>query len=68
MSVNHDPLQKAFESIKDAEAPSEQQKEKMLHIVLAQAHQDETTLREKIAGLFRFIRGELHLAFLLCRQ
>lgn len=49
MSVNHDPLQNAFEFIKDAEAPSEQQKEKMLHIVLAQVHQDETTLKEKIS-------------------
>jgi hypothetical protein len=48
MPINHDPLQKAFETIKDAEAPSEQQKDKMLHIVLAQAHQNEITLREKI--------------------
>lgn len=48
MPINHDPLQKAFETIRDVEVPSEQQKEKMLHIVLAQAHQNETTLREKI--------------------
>lgn len=48
MPINQDPLQKAFETIKDTEAPSEQQKEKMLHTVLAQAHQNETTLREKI--------------------
>ena len=27
MPINHDPLQKAFETIKDAEAPSEQQKD-----------------------------------------
>ena len=35
MPINHDPLQKAFETIRDVEVPSEQQKEKMLHIVLA---------------------------------
>ena len=31
MPINHDPLQKAFETIRDVEVPSEQQKEKMQH-------------------------------------
>lgn len=52
MPVNHDPLKRAFDSIKEIEAPSEQQKEKMLHIVLAQGHLYESSLMEKIC---RFI-------------
>lgn len=48
MLANHDPLKKAFDCIKEVEAPSEQQKEKMLHIVLTQGNQHEISLSDKI--------------------
>lgn len=49
MSIHNDPLKQAFEGLKDSiEKPSEQQKDKMLRIVLSQGQQKKLTLWEKL--------------------
>ncbi len=50
MPASHDPLKNAFDSLKEIETPSEQQKEKMLCGVLAQGRLYETSLKERICS------------------
>lgn len=51
MAINIDPLKKAFDTLKEVDAPSVHQKEKMLNLILFEGRLQEDTPWQKFRTL-----------------